>query len=74
MPPVGCGTSNPGLGFPGLTAKAEQIKAETPCPSDLSQPGNHGLTELPGLAMRSGGWEASTGMSPAPSEREESLE
>lgn len=53
----GRGTSGPGLGLPGLTATAEEIKAESLCPSDLSQPGNRELT-LPGPAMRLGGWEA----------------
>lgn len=57
LPPVSYGTSDTGLGFPGLTAKAEEIKAETPWPSDLSQPMNYGLTELPGLAVRSGDWQ-----------------
>lgn len=37
LPPVCCGTSGPGLGFPGLAAKAGELDAETPSPSDFSQ-------------------------------------
>lgn len=47
-------------------------KDQDPCPSALSQPGNHGFT-LHGPVLRSGGWEAYTRMTPAPRERDESF-
>lgn len=57
LPPVCCGSSGPGLGFPGLTAKAGKREAETHPSPQISQPGNRGVT-LPESAVSSSGWEA----------------